>query len=52
MSSRKYDFVILGATGFTGQFVAEEVSFYLNLICPLLITPSWSMERENNLIHN
>ena len=27
MSSRKYDFVILGATGFTGQFVAEEVSF-------------------------
>lgn len=26
MSTRKYDFIIFGATGFTGQYVAEEVS--------------------------
>lgn len=24
--SRQYDFIIFGATGFTGQYVAEEVS--------------------------
>ncbi len=26
MSTKKYDFIIFGATGFTGQYVAEEVS--------------------------
>lgn len=26
MTERKYDLVVLGATGYTGQYVAEEVS--------------------------
>ena len=31
-SSRSYDLVILGATGFTGKFVLEEVSH--GTVCP------------------